>query len=391
MGNRPPVRESFLPFHRPAVGEAEVEAVAEVLRSGWLTTGERARRFAEAFAAELGGGIGALAVSSCTAALHLALKVLGIGPGDEVLVPTTTFAATANVVEHVGARVVFCDIHPETLCIDPNDVERRATPATRAIIPVHLAGYPCDMGRLSALAEARGWRVIEDAAHAIETEHGGRRAGTIGDAGAFSFYATKALTTGEGGMLTLADPDQLERARALSLHGLSADAWGRYGAGGRLTYEVLAPGYKYNLPDVLAAVGLVQLGRLEALYAKRRQAVERYALALAGQPLEWQALDPPDGRHAHHLFVVWLARGDQAQRDRLAAALGDRQIGTSLHFVPLHLQPYYRERYQHALGDFPVAESIFQRTLSLPLYPDMTVADIDYVASHLADLLGHCD
>jgi perosamine synthetase len=362
-----------------------VRAVSEVLRSGWLTTGARARAFEDAFRSEVGARH-ALAVSSGTAALHLALRLFEVGPGDEVLVPTTTFASTANVVEHVGARPVFCDIDPVTLNIDARAMARRVTERTRAIIPVHLGGYPCDMDAILEVAEQHDLKVLEDSAHAIETELGGRRAGTMGDAGAFSFYATKTLTTGEGGMLTFAADAWTADARALSLHGLSRDAWRRYTKDGGLTYDVLVPGYKYNLPDVLAAIGLVQIGKLRARYLERRALVLAYTAALESLPLCWQPVDPPGGRHAHHLFMVVLEEG--IDRDALAARLKERQIGTSLHFKPLHLQSYYAERYGHCQGDFPVAESVFSRCLSLPLYPDMTTTDVDYVAGHVRALIG---
>jgi dTDP-4-amino-4,6-dideoxygalactose transaminase len=380
-------RPDFLPFHRPAIGDEEIAAVAEVLRSGWLTTGERARALESAFAAEIGVPQAA-AVSSCTAALHLALQLLGVEPGDEVLLPTTTFAATANVVVHLGARPVLCDIDPETLCLDPDDLAARVTERSRVIVPVHLGGHPCDMDAIAAVAERHGLKILEDAAHAIETEWRGRRAGTIGDAGAFSFYATKTITTGEGGMLVSRHQQLIEEARVLSLHGLSRDAWRRYTREGDALYEVVAAGYKYNLPDVLAAVGCVQLRRLSQMFEARRSHVERYAAGLAGLPLTWQPPEVPAGRHAHHLFVIQLAPEAPLDRDRLVAELKARQIGTSIHFRPLHLQPFYQQQLGYRTGELPRSETVYAGTLSLPLFPDMTAADVDYVVTQLAELLS---
>jgi dTDP-4-amino-4,6-dideoxygalactose transaminase len=369
------------------VGEEEAAAVKTVLESGWLTTGARSREFERAFAAELGVPA-AVALSSCTAALHLGLRLLGIEPGDEVLLPTTTFAATANVVVHLGARPVFCDIDPTTQTIDPADLAARVTGRSRAVIPVHLGGYPCDMDAIGEIARRHDLRVLEDAAHAVETEWRGRRAGSIGDAGAFSFYATKAITTGEGGMLVSAREELVEQARTLSLHGLSRDAWRRYEKDGDALYEVVAPGYKYNLPDLLAAIGQVQLSKLSQMHAVRRSHCERYAAGLEGAPLTWPPLDPDGGRHAHHLFLIHLDSGAPLGRDVLIDALKERQIGTSIHFRPLHLQPFYREQFGYKPGDFPHAEAIYQGSISLPLFPDMSGEDVDYVVEHLRELLA---
>jgi dTDP-4-amino-4,6-dideoxygalactose transaminase len=357
-----------------------------VLESGWLTTGARARAFEAAFAEELGVPC-AVSLSSCTAALHLGLRLLGIRPGDEVLLPTTTFASTANVVVHLGARPVFCDIDPLTQTIDVADLARRVSERSRAVIPVHLGGYPCDMDAIATIARRHDLRVLEDAAHAVETEWRGQRAGAIGDAGAFSFYATKAITTGEGGMLVSARAELVDEARVLSLHGLSRDAWKRYERDGDALYEVVAPGYKYNLPDLLAAIGLVQLDKLPEMYAARRSHVESYASGLRGLPLAWQPLEPANGRHAHHLFLVRLDDEAPLRRDELIAALTERQIGTSIHFRPLHLQPFYRDQFGYQPGDLPQAEAVYRGAISLPLFPAMTAGDVDYVVEHLHALL----
>ena len=381
-----PTRE-FLPFHRPTLGPAEEAAVLEVLRSGWLTTGSRTKAFEAAFS-QLVGVEHAIAVSSCTAALHLALRLLEIGPGDEVLVPTTTFAATANVVVHLGARPVLCDVDPVTLTIDPVDAQARITARTRAIMPVHLGGYPCAMPELLALAAAHGLHVIEDAAHAIETEMAGKHAGAHGTFGAFSFYPTKSITTGEGGMLVTGRADLAARGRILALHGLSQDAWKRYTKEGSAHYEVVAPGFKYNLTDLAAAIGLVQLERLASFYVEREQLAHAYAEQLRGLPVTWQPLDVEGGRAAYHLFILLLDRELAPRRDELALALKARQIGTSIHFRPLHLMPYYAETYGYRPEDLPVAADVYARSLSLPLYPAMTRADVDYVAGELRALLA---
>jgi dTDP-4-amino-4,6-dideoxygalactose transaminase len=379
---------NFLPFHRPSIGPAEEAAVLAVLRSGWLTTGERARAFEAAFA-KLTGVEHAIAVSSCTAALHLALKLYGIGPGDEVLVPPTTFAATANVVVHLGARPVLCDIDPVTWTLDPADARARITSRTRAMVPVHLGGYPCAMHELMPIAREHGLVVIEDAAHAIETEVLGKHAGAVGDAGAFSFYPTKSITTGEGGMLVTNRSDLAARARVLALHGLSSDAWKRYTRGGSAHYDVVEPGYKYNLPDLAAALGLAQLERLPEFYAARRMLALAYAERLRGLPVAWQPLDAGDGaRPAHHLFIIVLGPDAPIGREQLMAELKVREIGTSIHFRPLHLMPFYAENGGYRPGDLPVAEAVYERTLSLPLFADMTLADVDRVAAALTELLG---
>jgi perosamine synthetase len=383
----PPARGDFLHFHRPTMGEAEEAAVIEVLRSGWLTTGARARAFEAAFA-RLVGVEHAVAVNSCTSALHLALELLGIGSGDEVLVPTTTFAASANVVVHVGARPILCDIDPETLTLDPEDVRGRLSDRSRVVIPVHLGGYPCAMSELASLASDFQLELVEDAAHAIETEMDGRHAGAHGAFGAFSFYPTKSITTGEGGMLTTNRSDLAERARVLALHGLSADAWKRYTREGTAHYAVVEPGYKYNLSDLQAAIGLVQLERLADFHAARRRLSLAYAEGLGDLPVTWQPLEVPGGQPAHHLFILLLDPRAPIGRDALVAALRERQIGTSIHFRPLHLMPFYAETYGYQRGDLPVAEGIYERSLSLPLYPSMTLDDVGYVVEHLRDLLS---
>lgn len=377
-----------IPFHRPSIGEAEIAEVVATLRSGWLTTGPRAMRFEAAFAERIGAPL-ALAVSTGTAALHLALRAAGVGPGDEVIVPTFTFVATAEAVLYLGARPVLADVDPVTGLLAPEEVERRWGPRTRAAVPVHLGGLACDSVAIGAIAHARGGVVIDDAAHALPARRDGRLVGTIADATAFSFYATKNLTTGEGGMVTTPHAEWGETMRVLRLHGISRDAWKRYTAEGTWAYEVLDVGYKYNLPDVLAALGLVQLARLDELAATRRALVARYRAGLADLDLLDLPEEPAGVESAWHLYVVRL-RLDRLRVDRAAVieVLRTRGIGTSVHFIPLHLHPYYRRAFGTARGDHPGAEQLFDRCVSLPLYPDLALEDVDRVVDAVRATLG---
>lgn len=380
-------RTSFLPFSPPDIGEAEITAVVDTLRSGWLTTGPQTRRFEREFADYLGAP-DALAVNSCTAALHLALLVLNIGPGDEVITTPMTFCSTAHVIEHVGARPVLVDVAPDTLNLDPACVAAALTPATRALLPVHYAGHPVEMQPLRELAKAHGLSIVEDAAHALPASYQGQRVGASGSLTAFSFYATKNLTTGEGGMLT-GDPALVERARTLSLHGMSRDAWKRYGQGGSWYYEVVAEGYKYNMTDIQAALGLVQLARLAVLQDRRRTIVARYHAAFDGV----EALQPPavrpDVEPAWHLYVLRLHL-DRLTIDRAGfiEQLAARNIGSSVHFIPLHLHPFYRDKYGWSPGDFPVASEEYQRLLSLPLNSTLTDDDVDDVIAAVLEIVA---
>lgn len=372
------VRASFLPFALPDTDEAEVAAVAEVIRSGWLTTGAKVRAFEAAFA-KLVGAKHAIAVNSCTAAMHLALEALGVGPGDKVLTTPYTFAATAEVIRYLGAHPVFADVRPDTLNLDPARVEevlRRERVA--AIIPVHMAGEPCDLDGLRAVAG--DVPILEDAAHALPTRLGDRLIGNQSRFTCFSFYATKTLSTGEGGMLTTDDDAAADRCRIMSLHGISRDAWKRYTAEGSWAYDIIAPGYKYNLTDMAAALGLVQLGKLDAMWRRRASIAARYDAAFADLP-ELQA--PARGAANQHAWHLYMLRVDNARlrggRDAFADALKRRNIGISVHFIPLHLHPYYRETYGYQPDDFPVATAEFRREVSLPIYSRMTDADVDDV------------
>jgi perosamine synthetase len=386
--------QPFLPFARPSITGREKAAVLEVLDSGWLTTGPRTKQFEQAFAARVGASH-AVALNSATAALHLALEALGVGPGDEVIVPTWTFAASAEVVIYRGARPILVDVDRRTLNVTPEAVLAAVTPRTRAVVAVHVAGLPVEIERLVATLEPRGIAVVEDAAHAFPSRLDGgtgRYVGTIGRAGAYSFYATKTITTGEGGMLVTEDEALANRARVMGLHGISRDAWNRYTASGSWYYEIQEAGFKYNMTDIAAALGLVQLERADELLDARRELAAAYAARLGTGPVG-DLLELPDdpsrGAHAWHLYIVRLAV-DRLSIDRGAviAGLKDRGIGTSVHFIPLHLHPYYRDRWGYAPGDLPVAAAEYERVISLPLWPGMTAADTDRVADALEEILA---
>lgn len=380
----------FLPFALPEIGEEEIAEVVDSLRSGWITTGPKARRFEQDFAAYLGDpALHGVAVNSATAGLHLALEALGIGPGDEVITTTHTFTATAEVVRYLGADVKLVDIDPATLNIDPAAVAAAIGPRTKAIVPVHYAGLAADMPTLLALAARHGLKVVEDAAHALPTTVGGALVGTLAsDATVFSFYANKTITTGEGGMLVTRDAVLAKRAQVMRLHGMDRDAFDRFTAKvPAWYYEVVAPGFKYNLTDIAAALGLHQLKRIEAFQARRALLAARMDEALRGLPLILPPRPPAGGRHAWHLYVVRLDDAAPLGRDALIEGLYDAGIGCSVHYIPLHLQPYWRERYGLTPAMFPHSQHAYERMLSLPLYTRMTEADVDRVAEAMHRLL----
>lgn len=370
-----------VPFHRAAVGEEEIAALAEVIRSGWLTMGSKTIQFEEEFARYVNAP-DAVAVSSCTAALHLALDAIGLRPGDEVLVPTTTFTATAEVVTYLGGRPVLVDIEPGTLNLDPADTERRITARTRAVIPVHLAGQPCNMDAIHALAQKHKLRVIEDAAHALPASFHGNPVGSLSEFTAFSFYATKTLTTGEGGMVATTNSDAAARMRMMRLHGIEKDGWKRYTAESSWYYEVHQAGFKYNFTDLQAAIGLVQLRKCDAMRQAREKIAERYTAAFK----KLDELETPtvldDRTSAWHLYILRLhLKKLSINRDEFIQKLSEAGIGASVHFIPLHLQPYYRNTFGYCVGDLPVAEAEYERSLSLPIYPDMQEAEVENVIS----------
>ncbi|WP_425261581.1 DegT/DnrJ/EryC1/StrS family aminotransferase [Rubrivivax sp. RP6-9] len=383
--------QEFLPFALPEIGDAEIAEVVDTLKSGWVTTGPKTKRFEEDFTAFLGDpALASLAVNSATAGLHLALEALGIGPGDEVITTTHTFTATAEVVRYLGADVKLVDIDPATLNIDPAAVEAAITPRTKALMPVHYAGLAADMPALLDIARRHGLKVVEDAAHALPTTCGGQLVGTLGsDATVFSFYANKTITTGEGGMLVTRDPELARRARVMRLHGMSRDAFDRFTAKvPSWYYEIVAPGFKYNLTDIAAALGIHQLRRARAFQQRRVQLAALYDEALRGLPVLLPPRPAAGDLHAWHLYVLRLADGAPIARDRLIEALYADGIGCSVHYIPLHLQPYWRDRYGLQPAQFPHSQHAFAHMLSLPLYTRMTDADVLRVAASVRRALG---
>ncbi|MDG1894180.1 MAG: DegT/DnrJ/EryC1/StrS family aminotransferase [Fuerstiella sp.] len=379
------MRDTFLPFAPPLIGEAEIEEVIDTLRSGWLTTGPKTRKFADEFAAYTQAPA-ALTLSSCTAALHLSLVALEIGPGDEVITTPLTFAASVNVIEHAGARPVLVDVEPDTLNIDPEKIEQAITPNTKAIIAVHYAGHPVELDVIRDIARRHDLHLIEDAAHAIGAAWKGQPVGTGDNPTCFSFYATKNLTTGEGGMLT-GDQDLIDRARTLSLHGMSREAWSRYTAGGKWAYDVVAPGFKYNMTDIQAALGLQQLRGFESMQQRRRDIVQQYDAAFTDVPAFQTPVTRPHVTHAWHLYVLRLNEDELTiNRNQFIEQLNERNIGTSVHFIPIHLHSHYAKKYGWHAEDFPAALSNYNRMLSLPLSPKMTDQDVADVIEAVTDI-----
>lgn len=375
----PPVRDAFLVFGAPQVLEPEIEEVVAVLRSGWLGTGPRVARFEEAFRAYIGTGH-AKAVGSCTAALHLSMLVAGVRPGDEVVTTPLTFAATANAVIHCGARPVFADVDRHTMNIAPEAIERALTPRTRALIVVHLAGRPCLMGPIRELARRRDLSLIEDAAHAIEARTPEGKVGALGDMGCFSFYVTKNVITVEGGMITTDRDDWARRVETFALHGLSRGAWQRFTERDFRHYEVVEPGFKYNLTDLQAALGIHQLARIEENLARREAIWRRYDEAFADLPVVLPVPVPEGTRHARHLYTPLLDLDRLlVDRDHFVAALHAENVGVGIHYLSLHLHRWYRETLGHAPGDYPEALWVSERTLSLPLGPGLTDRDVEDV------------
>lgn len=380
------IRSELLPFAQPDVGDQEIDAVSKVIASGWLTTGPNTREFEKQFA-DYVGVKHAIALNSATAAMHLALEAIGIQKSDEVITTTMTFAATAEVIRYFGAKPVLIDIEKDTFNIDINQIEQAITSKTKAIIPVHVGGQTADLDNIQNIAHRHHLTVIEDAAHALPTYYKKRLVGSISDFTAFSFYATKTLATGEGGMLTTNDDDWAERVRIMSLHGISKNAWKRYTAEGSWYYEIIAPGYKYNMTDIAAAMGLVQLSKLETMNTKRVEIASKYDAAFSVHP----ALEPPSktefSTHPYHLYILRLNL-DQLRIDRneFIKQLRNANIGTSVHWVPLHIHPYYQETYGYKPEDFPVAYNEYQRMISLPIYSKMTEQDVEDVINSVTQI-----
>lgn len=378
--------QAQIPFHRPSITQAEVDAVTAVLRSGWLTTGPKARELEAAVAAYVGAPH-AVALSSCTAALHLALIAAGVGEGDEVATSPYTFVSTGETILYLDARPVFVDVEPGTKNLDPALLPRAITPKTRAIVTVSIAGHPCRSVEIAAIAKERGIPVIEDAAHSLTARIGDTPVGTQADLTCFSFYATKGVTAGEGGMAVTAREDWAERIRRLCLHGLSDAAWSRYGKDGWWDYDVTELGYKYNLTDMQAALALAQLGRADAMRARREEIARRYTEELRGVAGVTTPAVAPGVRHAWHLYQIAIGEGAKIDRTALALALREEGIGTSVHFKPLHLFPWYQKLLGRRAGRYPNAERCFAENLSLPIYPDLTDADVDRVVDRIRSRL----
>jgi len=379
------MRSDFLPFSPPCVSAEEREEVADTLASQWITTGPKTKQFEENFKTFIGAE-DALALNSCTAGMHVALIALGIKPGDEVITTPMTFCSSVNVIEHVGAHPVLVDVEPDTLCISPERIAEAVTARTKCILPVHYAGHPCDMGAIVKLASERQLKVVEDAAHALPARYQGKTIGTIGDLTAFSFYATKNLTTAEGGMLT-GKPELIDKARTISLHGMSKDAWRRYDKGGSWYYEVVFPGFKYNMTDIQASIGLQQLKKLDAFQEKRRHVVKRYNEVFSRHDFFEIPTKRPEVEHAWHLYALRLNLETlKIDRAQFIEQLAMRNIGTSVHFIPIHVHPYYAKKYEFKPDDFPIAYSNYVRLISLPMHPGLTENDIDDVIEAVVDV-----
>lgn len=382
------MRSTFLPFALPDTDEGEVLEVSEVIRSGWVTTGPKTRQFERDFAAYVGAKH-AIAVNSCTAALHLSLEAIGLSPNDEVITSPYTFAATGEVIRYFGAKPVLADIDPRTFNICPELVEQAVTPRTKAIIPVHIAGLPADIDAINAVAARHDLRVVEDAAHALPARYNSRLIGAFSDFTCFSFYATKTLTTGEGGMICTDSDEWADRCRIMCLHGISRDAWKRYAADGQWFYDIIAPGYKYNLTDVAAAMGLVQLRKLERMWERRRAIAARFTERFSTMP----ELEPPAGgtgdQHAWHLYMLRLNLDRlTVARDAFVEQLRARRIGVSVHFIPLHVHSYYRNAYGLRPEDLPVAHAEYLREISLPIYSRMSDDDVEDVIGAVEEVVA---
>lgn len=381
-------REDFIVFGAPLIGEEEIDEVVDTIRSGWLSTGPKTKLFEMNFCEYIGTPY-ALATNSCTAAMHLSLLASGVGPGDEVIVPSMTFAATANVVEHTGAKVIFADVGENSFSIDPEEVERRISPRTKAILPVHFAGIPCRLDMLQEIAGYHRLALIEDAAHAVGSEYRGKKIGSIGDFTCFSFYVTKNLATAEGGMITSRDEEAIDRMRVMSLHGMDLGAWQRYSKHGNKHYQIVYPGFKYNMTDISASLGIHQLRKLESFIESRRRLAEIYNDAF--RDLDSLILPPEDSgnRNAWHLYPL-MVRPEMltAGRDDIIEAIVEANIGVGVHFRALHLMDYYRCEYGYRKGDFPRTEFISDRVFSLPLSAKLNDEEAYYIIEVVRDVLA---
>jgi dTDP-4-amino-4,6-dideoxygalactose transaminase len=380
---------NFLPFALPDLGDEEIAEVNDALRSGWLTTGPKAKRFEQDFAAFIGEGAEAIAVNSATAGLHVALEAVSVGPGEEVITTPYTFTATAEVVRYLGADPVFVDVDPKTFNIDAFKIEKAITRRTKAILPVHFAGLACNMDAILQIAKSRGLRVIEDAAHALPTTHNKKLIGTLdSDVTVYSFYATKTITTGEGGMVVTRNPEIAQRCRVMRLHGISRDAFDRYtSTKPSWYYEVIAPGFKYNMTDVAASIGIHQLKKAWAFQKRRAEMAASYDKAFKDLPIILPPKAPLSDVHAWHLYVIRLKDRVKVTRDRFIELMAEKGIGCSVHFIPLHIHPYWRDRYNLKPEDFPCAYHAYTRAVSLPLYTKMSIEDQQRVIMTVREIL----
>lgn len=365
----------LIPFAIPDIGDEEIEEVIDSLKSGWITTGPKAKKFEEDFSDFLGCGVSSVSVNSATSGLHLGLEALGVGPGDEVLLPTYTFTSTAEVVRYLGATPIFVDSDPKTFNISLKDLERKINAKSKAIIPVHFAGQAADMDGVLTIARDNNLKVVEDAAHAFPTKYKGKLVGTLdSDVTVFSFYANKTMTTAEGGMLVSKNPDIISRAKVMRLHGISRDAFDRYtNTKASWFYEVIAPGFKYNMPDINAAIGIHQLKKINCFYKKRVELANNYFNELSGLPIELPSVPvQTDSNHAFHLFPILINRDSNISRDDFISRMSEMDIGCSVHFIPLHRHPVWRDMYGLIPSDFSIAEDLYSREVSIPLYTKMT-------------------
>lgn len=384
MGNK-----DFMPFALPDIGQDEIDEVVDSLQSGWLTTGPKTRQFEKEFAHYLGDNIQALAVNSATAGLHLALEAIGIKPGDEVITTTYTFTSTAEVIRYLGAHPVFVDVDPKTLNIDVKRVEHAITSRTKAIIPVHIAGLPCDMDSILSIAHKHNLKVVEDAAHAFPVHYREKYIGTLSsDVTVFSFYATKTITTGEGGMVVTANPEIAKRCSIMRLHGIDRDAFDRYTSEKpSWYYEIVAPGFKYNMTDIAASIGIHQLKKAHAFKEKRTAIAKRYAEAFKDLPVTLPVMPQTKEDHAWHLFILRLTENAPLSRNEFIQKMSEAGIGCSVHFIPLHMHPYWQKTYQLREEDYPIATRAYKGAVSLPIYTKMTDKDVDKVIKTVRSLL----
>jgi dTDP-4-amino-4,6-dideoxygalactose transaminase len=383
------MRKDFLVFGSPMIEQPEIDEVVDSLRSGWLGTGPKTHKFEDMFREYKGSKV-AIALNSCTAALHLSLLAIDIKPGDEVIVPAMTFASTASVVIHAGGVPVFADCEKDTMNIDPTDIERNITPETKAIIPVHFAGRACNMDAIMDIANRHDLKVVEDCAHAIETEYQGKKAGTFGDLGCFSFYVTKNIVTGEGGMAITDNEEYANRMKIMALHGMSKDAWKRFSDSGYKHYQVLYPGYKYNMMDIQAAIGIHQLPRVDEYWKRRQEIWNRYNETFEDLPVFTPAPIEHGTKHSYHLYTLLLDIANlnlSITRDKFLDEMTKRNIGVGVHYIALHLHPYYQKTYGYKRGDFPNAEWISDRTVSLPLSAKLTDEDVEDVIEAVREIL----